>query len=299
MSRFSKFITLLALGSLALAGCNLPGTGSTQEQTNQLGTAVFETAQAAVGATLAAMVTPTNPPTETPAFTPTATLSPDTPTPTLEPSPAFTPTPEVPMVSVTTETNCRSGPGKVYDYLGSITENETAEVFGRDSSGGYWYIRNPDRPGGKCWIWGEYARLTGNTDDLPVIPAPHTPTPSATPTLAPDFKVTYDGMETCSGWFAEFEVTTTGEVEFDSYYISVKDKDADVTVKASSNDFQVMDGCSVTSDESELKKGEKSGVNSGIFDYDPDGNDMVATITLCSKDDLNGVCLTRVVEFKP
>ena len=54
---------------------------------------------------------------EPPTSTPTETL---TPTQTLTATVTLTPTPLVPLISVSTPTNCRNGPGKVYDMEGAL-----------------------------------------------------------------------------------------------------------------------------------------------------------------------------------
>ena len=51
------------------------------------------------------------------------------------------------------------------------------ETIGRDLNGNYWYIRNPSSSNGYCWLWGEYATVTGNVGALPVFTPPPTPTP--------------------------------------------------------------------------------------------------------------------------
>ncbi|HIE24926.1 MAG TPA: hypothetical protein EYP74_02885 [Anaerolineales bacterium] len=110
-------------------------------------------------------MTPAIPPTMT--FTPTVSLS---------------PTPSVPMASVSEDTNCRTGPGKVYDYIGALVVGEKAEVVGKNTASDYWIIKNPDR-NGNCWLWGYYATVVGNTDNLQEYAIPPTPTPA--PPLAP------------------------------------------------------------------------------------------------------------------
>ena len=111
-------------------------------------------------------MTPAIPPTMT--FTPTVSLS---------------PTPSVPMASVSEDTNCRTGPGKVYDYIGALVVGEKAEVVGKNTASDYWIIKNPDR-NGNCWLWGYYATVVGNTDKLQEFIVPPTPTPTIP--LAPE-----------------------------------------------------------------------------------------------------------------
>ncbi len=110
-----------------------------------------------------------------------------TATPSLSPSPTLTPTPEKLTLGVATDTNCRTGPGSVYDRVGGIQVGETAEVFARDPGNQYFFIRNPDNASGSCWVWGRYATPSGSTAGLPVFTPPPTPTqpPTDTPTPTP------------------------------------------------------------------------------------------------------------------
>ena len=85
------------------------------------------------------------------------------------------------MVTVSQNTNCRTGPGVVYDLIGGLLIGEKAEVVGKYSAGNYWIINNPDSSG-TCWLWGQYATVTGNTAGLPEYTPPPTPTPTITPT---------------------------------------------------------------------------------------------------------------------
>jgi hypothetical protein len=116
----------------------------------------------------------------------TATSTPilETATPEFTPTPGFTPTPSVPTVTVSVNTNCRSGPGTQYDLLGGVNVGQSAIVVGKSTSTGYWIINNLNGSG-TCWLWGQYATVSGNTAGLPEYPTPPTPTPSPTPTLAP------------------------------------------------------------------------------------------------------------------
>lgn len=96
-------------------------------------------------------------------------------------TPAFTSTPTVPVVSVSVNTNCRTGPSTQYDRVGGLLVGQTAEVVGKNSSTNYWIIKNPGSSG-TCWLWGQYATVSGNTANLPEYPIPPTPTPTITPT---------------------------------------------------------------------------------------------------------------------
>ena len=107
---------------------------------------------------------------------PTETLA---PTNTSEPT--LTPSPSVPIVEVSVATNCRRGDGVVFEQIGALLVGETAEILGRRADNQYFLIRNPDG-GPDCWLWAEYATVSGNLNALPVLTPPPTPTPTYTPT---------------------------------------------------------------------------------------------------------------------
>lgn len=100
--------------------------------------------------------------------------------PALTATPAFTGTPSVPEVSVSAPTNCRTGPSNAYDMVFTMNPGETAQVVGKNTATNYWIIDNPS--GGTCWLWGQYATVSGNTSGLPEMIPPPTPTPKSSPT---------------------------------------------------------------------------------------------------------------------
>lgn len=96
--------------------------------------------------------------------------------PTLTPTITLTPTPAIPYVSVSRDTSCRSGPGMAYTYRGALRVGEKAQIVGKHTPSNYWIIVNPDGDG-DCWLWGEYAAVDGNTDQLIEYVVPAVPTP--------------------------------------------------------------------------------------------------------------------------
>ncbi|MCC6300978.1 MAG: hypothetical protein IT314_16950 [Anaerolineales bacterium] len=112
-------------------------------------------------------------PTATPEFTATAVSS---------PIPEFTATPSKVIVTVSANTNCRSGPGDEYSIEGALIVGQQAEVVGKSSTTNYWIIKNPSATG-TCWLWGEFAAISGDTSALQEVAAPPTTTPLAA--LAP------------------------------------------------------------------------------------------------------------------
>jgi uncharacterized protein YraI len=104
-------------------------------------------------------------------------------TPGIVPTITRTPYSSQVRVTVWVDTNCRSGPGVAYTYLGALLTGESAEVVGRNADWTYWVIRNPDQPGGTCWLWGQYATLSGDTNGVPVYATPILLTATATHTV--------------------------------------------------------------------------------------------------------------------
>jgi hypothetical protein len=159
-------ILTAALFVLAVLACGpTPSAEQAATQTMQaLGTVVAQTMEA--GGDNGDQDAPESPgesgpdaaPSDTPEATATATLGP-------------------PMLSVSVDTNCRSGPGEVYDYLGAILVGEEALVTGKLADGSFYTIENPDAPPPYCWVWGVYASISGDTSGIPILTPPPTPTP--------------------------------------------------------------------------------------------------------------------------
>jgi hypothetical protein len=80
-------------------------------------------------------------------------------------------TPAAVTLSVSVDTNCRTGPGKPYSIVTIFRIGMTGEVIARNAASTYWVIRNP-AGAGHCWVWGKYATLTGSTASLPIWDAP-------------------------------------------------------------------------------------------------------------------------------
>ena len=249
-------------------------------------------AQTALAGSLAQ--TQTALPSATPEFTFTPSL---TPTETFTPTPTFTLTPSIVTVSVSTNTNCRTGPGDPYDMVGVMMVGKNAEVIGRSADGVFWVIRLPDSPAKTCWLWNQYATVAGNWQALPVMIPPPSPTP------APAFNASYVEMVSCSGEFAfTFKISNTGSVTWES--IKVVDKDTDTaTVNTHTRDsFKRFSGCTSSGEDFNLEPGETGYATAtvpGQFAYNPTGHTIKAVITLCSKDALAGKCLDQTITFTP
>jgi hypothetical protein len=209
-------------------------------------------------------------------------------------TPTMTVTPNVPMVTVSSETNCRSGPGQVYDKLGVLNPGETTEVVGRTTVENYWLVRNPDNPVQVCWLWGQYATVTGDWQSLPQATQPPTPTPALAFTFSYDFFGVGPGYQCMM-----FDVTNTGAITWESYTLSLVDTTHGDTGTTSGNEFITYDNwCGSAVTLLDLTPGEK-GTAAVIMHmvHNPSGDHFDATLTLCTGNGLTGTCLTQSISF--
>lgn len=302
MFRYLKYLfILLIVTSLA---CVVPGLNLPSENI-------------VITETSIPVFTETISPTPLPTFTFTPTLIRPTARPVTEtftPEPTLTfdstsatasfsqPTLESIIITVSRPTNCRIGPGTAYEIAGTLLVDEEATVLGRDPSNKYWYIPNPDPGIEYCWVWGEYATLTGNTLILPV----YTPiaTSTSTPTAQPDITFDIKGLklDKCgSEFWAEVQITNTSQnkLGFNSVKLEAQDTDTGTTRINSANGFVNRDGCGTYSRVDTLEF-EKSAIVSGpAFSYNPNGHIIRVYVTVCTEKDLKGSCRTIRVVITP
>lgn len=183
---------------------------------------------------------------------------------------------------------------------GALLVGEVAEVYGRDPTNNYWYIRNPDSDPEFCWVWGKYATLVGPALLMPVFTPPPTPTATLTPLPSPAFKAEYAGLDTCNGsWWVEIKLKNTGSIPLKSVDISVKDKVTDLVLVNLADGFTNLDGCLAKTTKDTLKAGDTYLLSAPAFVYNPTGHKLVVTITLCSDTGQKGMCATDKIDFTP
>ncbi len=280
-SRLNKVIIIALIAAFFLAACAAPSNGQPPAGDLIAQTAAAETALASIVQTQLAQATPPAPATDTP----------QPPTATQTVTPAFTNTPTAPQLSVSVDTNCRTGPGRIYDYTGALVVGEKAEPLGRDSGSGYWYVRLAS--GAMCWIWGEYAAVTGDVSQLPIFTPPPTPTPP------PDFSVEYSYLESCVGWDPGFKVTNAGGVTFKSYFVRVRDTVTNEMHEAYGNNFDRRNGCAIAEAIPTLTQGKTGWIYANTFVSNPTGHLMKADVRLCTEINQAGVCVNKSLEFTP
>ena len=286
---FKKYSILMSITALLIAAlaCVLPGAAPVPAQDpNVVNTSIVQT----IGARQTQEIL-NNPPTATFTITPeTPTLTPE---PTFSPVPDFTATPSTPQITVSVDTNCRLGPGTLFERVGILLVGETAEIVGREPKGEYWYIRNPDEGADFCWIWGEYATVSGNL--LPLLYLSPPPPPSTA------FGASFDKVETCANYWVDFKLVNTSGAFFKS--ISIKLTDSDTTpvtvVEKSANGFANSDGCSSPVVTETLAAGSFVTVSSPQVAYNLTGHKLNAKITVCTEKDQAGTCITQELTFTP
>lgn len=236
-------------------------------------------------------------------FTPTLTseipIFTDTPTQTITPTFPFTPTatntPLIPFpdIRVSVNTNCRSGPGKVFDVEGTLLVDETVKVFGIDPTGQYWYIGNPDPGDDYCWLSGKYASVDGAVSLVPVMTPPSTPTATVTLTPSPGFTLTYSSIDGCGDWWIDLIVYNSGQASFNSMYLTLKDNFKGGTGNRFSNDFVNLDKCDGKTQVDSLAPGYSAIISLPPLTFNPVGKKLTLTAILCTELDLGGDCLTK------
>jgi hypothetical protein len=171
---------------LLLTACNFPDLFSEPSLNDQAATFVAQTLNAPApgepSQTPQATPRPANSPTQAASSAPTGTI---------------TPTYSIPMLVVDEPTNCRSGPGQNYEIITTFQTGASAVIVGRYPENDWWLINNPFGSG-TCWIWGEFATVSGSHWTVPSVtpPPPATAGLPAPPSIANwDFSCSYG----CSG----------------------------------------------------------------------------------------------------
>lgn len=277
---FFQLFCLLTTGVLVLSACNLPSSNATAEMTPQ-------TEQSTTNATATIELTATRTevvPIETPTVTATETPLPE---------PSSTATPEPPMAEVGRESNCRVGPGGIYDLVATYQTGQLLELVAKDLGGGYWFVRNPEKPEEQCYLLANNITINGDTSALPKF------TPQPSPTAAPYFKVNFKKFDACKGEdFALFIVENTGSVPFRSAYIRVTEQKVNKSVEQALNAFDLIVRCVLAKNIAPLNPGATGYVHSPPFKWAASGNKLLAVIMLCTEKDLKGICVTQTIDVK-
>ena len=284
-------ISLVVLLAASLA-CDVPGTSSKVEG-NLGATETMQALATSVAGTLepASMGEEVSPESAPPGPSVDESAG-SSPSPTV----SATPTLGAPLVSVSMDTNCRFGPGEVYDYLGALLVGEEAPVVGKLADESFWYIENPDAPPPYCWIWGMYASVSGDKSGIPILTPPPTPTEIPTPT-ATQMPLSFAAAEYtilhCNDHAFVTKVTNTGSVTIQSYSITIVHPNDGITLVNVQDFFANEPICGYTYTYS---------IPAGSFEFivlegfQIPGGLYQVTLKVCSEDGLGGIC--KVLYFE-
>ena len=226
---------------------------------------------------------------------PADSAQPETPIPTLGATatslPTLTATPG-PYAMITGNTNCRTGPGNVYDLLHTYLAGKQVDLLGKSPDGFFWYTSDQEEIAPDCWLWGQYATPVGDTAFLPVFTPPPTPTPS------PDFEVTWVETEGAMGslWLY-LEIENIGPVTWESALLFLHEPTVPQDAGRFSNKFQeTVYGELPTKDN--IPPGESgyfvSGRLSAPGNWGKIGDVVDFYFTACTEDNLGGTCITKM-----
>jgi len=230
--------------------------------------------------------------TQTKQAEPTTTIT-ATATETPLPEPSATNTPQVITAEVVRESNCRIGPAGNYTLVNTYQVGQMVEVVANDLGAGYIFVKNPEKPEELCYLLTQNIKVSGDVSSLPSI------TPPPSPTAAPYFTASFKKFETCSSEdYVVFNVENAGSIPFRSFYIKVTDDKAGKSVEHVVNAFDQWVGCIIARDISPLEQGAAGFVHSPPFKWNVSKDNLRAAIMLCTEKDLQGTCVTQVVEVK-
>jgi hypothetical protein len=153
-------------------------------------TGLMDVAQAGTVTATGGTNTPTPVLTDTATPVPTNTPLPPTDTPTATPMPSSpTPVPATQSPAVLTVNvpllNVRSGPGSAYPVIGTLPQNQQAQIVGQalGAQGPWWQINFSGGDNGRGWVSGDPRFvIVQNTGGVPVATIPLPPTAAPVPT---------------------------------------------------------------------------------------------------------------------
>lgn len=284
---------ILALGVTSCQGLPTQVAPVSEDDLKTLVAGTLTAVAFSAGQTETALV----PPTET--STPTAEPLPPTATYTL------TPTTAILTLTLTGSTNCRRGASTYFPNIKTFETGSVVEVIAVNPAGDYFFVKAPEAEAGGCWVWSQFATLSGDAKTLPVYTPVPTPLPTFThtPPPAPVFTVSYAGLTNCGGNFAaNFSITNTGTMTLQSIRIrNYLEGVADPFVHQS-NSFTQWSAGAKYAVLAEITKGMTMIVSTcqpGEFTSDPTWKTVKSEVVICSMDDLKGTCTTTNLEFIP
>jgi hypothetical protein len=232
----------------------------------------------------------------------------------------------LPTISASADTNCRQGPGVDYSELGYLMAGGTSSVHGKEPSGNWWYIQNPQKPGEYCWVWEGTTTVSGDTSGLPLVEPPPLPEPEKGPaqTEPPqkgpppqeppgenppppevvnfNYEVSFSNIHLCGDYlYAFFEIRNTGNIPLKWHKVMNHRPDGGKFLGGTGGN-----GAFISHEQHCLSPSEPV-LDPGYVAYIP-GNigkppmsepKVESTIKVCSEVEESGICQTKVLVFSP
>jgi hypothetical protein len=217
--------------------------------------------------------------------------------------------PGLPTISASSNTNCRTGPGKDYPEVGYLLVGELSTVQGKDASSNWWYIENPKKPGEYCWVLEATTKVNGDTSQVPIVEAP--PLPQIPPEESEEpplgnqpavlaAVVNYLEIYVCgSTSFAVFEVVNNGNVDLNSVKIILQEQGTHqlISEKKNTTPFKPTKGCD-SGGRAPLKGGASAYLVAELgSQFLPVGWEVEATFTLYTEPYWKGETIEMLVPF--
>ncbi|MCS7247595.1 MAG: hypothetical protein NZ840_05060 [Anaerolineales bacterium] len=313
-TRFFRPLTMLVTLALVALACDLSlpmeqvVSAPTQVPVEMIYTAAAETLAAQLTQNVPPQIPPTatlppeqQPPPEGEPLMPTFTFTPlFSETPTVTATPPFTPTPIQPSVTAKQDTNCRKGPGPIYDRVSALLVGQTALVFGRDSTSTWWYIEDPRRPGAYCWVWSGSTTVSGPTAELPVFtppPPPATATPTA-PASGVAFEISFADKHKCGAdWYAYLKIKNVGPKAIESVLLKLTNVTTNTTLSSTSYDNPFLSNTNKCPPGKDNLDAGESAYIAGLIGNVPGNHELKAGVTVCTEEGLGGKCEFKAIKF--
>lgn len=214
-------------------------------------------------------------------------------------------------VSVSNDTNCRGGPNTNYGIVTIVRVGDVYEVVGQYQSGPYVIIALNN--GTECWLWLEYATITGDISDLQVYNPLPEPVSAATSTPTMPFVLTHYGFNECGNgvYLAIVTLQNNSSEAFKSVYVKL------IHLRSGGGThsmFSETNNAPFLSDPYQCPGGSWDYLVPGASQLDPGntayisllanqrssafGENVEATIKVCTRDDLKGQCYEQVIIFQ-
>jgi hypothetical protein len=199
------------------------------------------------------------------------------------------------MISVSANTNCRSGPGTTFPHQGVLLVGEIGQVVAKSTLEDYWFIQLPGDPNEPCWLSGAYAVIEGDTSILPAF------TPMPTPAPPVGFDLYLQGFEACgSTTYVVFSVKNAGIEVLKSANVGVIEFESGRSLYGPA--FQRFPFAQVVRPVCPPDHGNI--LNPGVVAFIhvpispvPHGKTARGEIMLCTADWLGGDCVTKEIYF--